>query len=65
MVTTLKIGENSTREIAINNCLKVVVAVYEQYLDFDILQADVMERPVLPPNLETIRLSHFQKVFML
>ena len=46
-------------------CLKVVAAVEEQYLSTDILQEGVMERPVLPPNLETLRLSHFQKVFML
>ena len=41
--------------------LKVVVAVEEQYLTTDILQAGVMERPVLPPNLETIRsaAAHF------
>ena len=47
--------------------LKVVVAVEEQYLTTDILQAGVMERPVLPPNLETIRsaAAHFFKVFML
>ena len=33
------------------NSLKVVAAVEEQYLSTDILQAGVMERPVLPPNL--------------
>ena len=57
--------ENSTREIANTNTLKVVAAVEEQYLSTDILQEGVMERPVLPPNLETLRLSHSQKVFML
>jgi len=36
---------------------EVVVAVEEQYLSADILQEGVMERPVLPPNLETIRLT--------
>ena len=43
--------------------LKVVVAVEEQYLSTDILQAGVMERPVLPPNLETIRsaAAHFKR----
>ena len=43
--------------------LKVVVAVEEQYLTTDILQAGVMERPVLPPNLETIMsaAAHFKR----
>ena len=60
LVTTVKMEmENST------NCLKVVAAVEEQYLSTDILQEGVMERPLLPPNLETLRLSHFRKVFML
>ena len=37
--------------------LKVVAAVEEQYLSTNILQEGVMERPLLPPNLEAIRLE--------
>jgi len=36
---------------------QVVVAVEEQYMSTDILQEGVMERPILPPNLENIRLT--------
>jgi len=36
---------------------QVVAAVEEQYLSTDILQPGVMDRPVLPSNLETIRLT--------
>ena len=38
---------------------KVVAAVEEQFLSTDILQPGVMERPVLPPNLETIRCNNY------
>ena len=46
--------------------MKVVAAVEEQYLSTDILQPGVMDRPVLPPNLETIRSlpAYLQKVYM-